>query len=106
MALFLTSTNQINIKKMKKLIKLTFLGAVLIASTSIFAQESAKKEKKQEPKKEKQVTTTTKKDAATDTTKKGGTRMAINEQGIPNKKNKSKTASTASPKTESTTKDK
>lgn len=88
---------------MKNFLKLSIAGALLIISTSVFAQESAKKEKKQEPKKEKKETTATKKDSATDTTTKGGTRMAINEQGMPNKKNKTKAAATA-PKTESTTK--
>lgn len=88
---------------MKNFLKLSIVGAVLIISTGVFAQESTKKEIKQEPKKEKKETTATKKESATDTTTKGGTRMAINEQGMPNKKNKTKAAATA-PKTESTTK--
>lgn len=89
---------------MKNYLKLSIVSAVLIISTSIFAQESVKKEKKQEPKKEKKETTATKKDTASDTTK-SGTRMAINEQGMPNKKNKTKATSTTS-KSEPTTKDK
>lgn len=92
---------------MKNYLKLAIVSAILIISTTIFAQEPAKKENKQEPKKEKKETTATKKDAATDTTKKGGTRMAINEQGMPNKKTKAKTESNSTaPKSESTTKDK
>ena len=91
---------------MKNYLKLSIVSAVLIISTSVFAQVPAKKETKQEPKKEKQDTQKTKKGAAADTTKKSGTRMAINEQGMPSKKNKTKAAKAEPIPTAPTPKDK
>jgi hypothetical protein len=106
---------------MKNVVKLSFLTAGIVLSSSLFAQGDIKKEavntsekleapkatetksdakiEKQEPVKKTTANEASKSTSKADTTSTGGTRMAITVQGTP-KKNKNKNAKSSTTTTE------